>query len=61
MAALEDLDDPGDDSALDHICLCALTQTELLQRSQRILSQVGIIAALSIKRLDEHGNDVVKF
>ena len=60
LATLEDLDDPRDDSALDHVGLRALAQTELLQGTQRILSQVRVIAALRIKCLNEHRYNVVE-
>lgn len=60
MAALEDLDDPGDDASLDHACLGALPQTELLKRSESILAKVGIIAALLVQSVDQHANDVLE-
>ena len=59
MAALKDLHDPADYSTFDHVGLCALSQTELLKCSKGILSQVGVIIALGVKRLDEHGDDIV--
>ncbi len=52
------LHNPGDHTLLNHHVLGLPSEREFLKRSQGVLSQVGVLFALSVKTLHEDRNDV---
>ena len=59
MRLLQNLNNPTDDTTLDHRCLGSFPETKFLKSSKSVLSQVRIIVTLSVESLYQHRDNVV--